>query len=211
MLLTESELKLLIKEYLLENKIPEKGKKMYDSVYYQSKDGKATGMTLVYQKAGVAYFLLPKDSKLNGANSFRTVNMPSKGESHLNWSADLDDYSDYNQTTFFKHIKMKRVVAGTDFKKQEGYSEYPVEEFFYNFGYDAIASFAGALELLPIPGIQQAATLISKGMSSAAFVSAIRQNEFVSASFALIGMLPVVGGSVGSASALSDESDDNYT
>ena len=205
MLITENDIRDLIRRQLIEKKIPEKGKKMFDGDFYESKDGKVKGMTLMYEKGGVAYFLLPKDTKLNNANTFKTTPYPKQGETWHNWSAALDEYSDYSQVNFFKHIKAKRIVTGTDYQKQPDYAKTPVEEFFYNFGFDALNAFVALFELLPIPGVQQAATVFSKGISSASFVAAVRQQEYVTAVFAVAGMVPAIGGALGASMKLLDK------
>lgn len=205
MLITETELKLLIQNYLLEDKAQEKSK-LFTGEYYESKDKKLKGMTLLHKEYQFSYFLLQPGTKINGVQGFKKVSMPKKGSKSFNWSSELDEYKDYSQTKFFEHIKAGRIATGTsgNFQEQENYSQLAdkadaVETFFYDFGYDTVASFAGALELVPIPGIQQAAMALSKGMSAASFVSACRKGEMVSALFATIGLIPVLGGAAGTA------------
>tara|TARA_R110002126_G_scaffold9106_1_gene41605 strand:- start:1453 stop:2298 length:846 start_codon:yes stop_codon:yes gene_type:complete len=196
MLLTESQIKSLVRK-MLEDKVPKIGKEMFDGDFYKSKDDKIKGLTMIWHKSQFAYFLLPKGSKLSGAASFKITSIPKQGEKNLNWSADLDNYKDYSQTKFFKHIKAGRIVSGTSFIKQKDSFDTSTEDFFYNFGFDAANVFIGLFELLPIPGIQQAATVLSKGISTATFLAAVRKDEYVTALFAVMGMVPAVGGAMG--------------
>ena len=107
MRITKKQLKLVIERLLLE----EDQKKLFKGEYYSF--GEIKGSTLIYTAGNIGYFLLPKNSEGKKIGSFKLLTYDKfKTIKNTSWVSDLDDYSDFSQNAFFKHMKNKRVVYG---------------------------------------------------------------------------------------------------
>ena len=185
MKITKSQLSCLIESFLLE----ENQNKIFKGDYYTL--GEVKGASLIYKKSSVAYFLLPKNSEGKNTGKFNILTYEKFKEiKDTTWVSDLDDYSDFSQNSFFKHLKNNRIVYGVFSlakKEQSSEKEQEIGLLVADTVFDASIAVGSLFPLTA--GISMAASI---GRAAVA----LAQNNIADCIAWTIGIVPGIGGPV---------------
>lgn len=197
MKIKKSDLTKLIESYLLE----EKDKKVFKGTYYTL--GSVKGVTVIPVLvsgitidgfAGKRYlYLLPKGSENKNIEPFKRLtyekykDLPNKSK----WTQELDEFSDYSQNVFFKHLKSKRISYGNSNKaKKETSGEIKKFEdtWLATFSDTAIDSAIAITSLFPATAAYSSAASLTRAAEKLA------KQDYPQFIAYLLGAIPGVGG-----------------
>jgi hypothetical protein len=201
MLVTESQLKQIIKKVLLEDKKPKQDTKMFDGKSYSSKaeDGNKS-MTLMYDDGYNAYFLLTKGKK-NKDPKFKVIKPTGKYQKELAWTSDLDEYSDYTSRKFYEHAKEERIVytpRGLSDVKEEIVTKGVSASEIADLAYDTIVDGGAA-----VAGIFPATMTAASGVHMTQAVKKLAQGKFVDSAISALSAIPLTSSGVATLGSLA--------
>ena len=198
MLITENDLILLVRKILIETKLPKDGNKMFGKTYKSKSNPGNMSMTLVYYDGNNAYFLLTKNEK-NKDKKLKTIK-DQITKKYLKWTSKLEEYSDYSQSNFVKHLKAERIVyspRGLDDVEEEivltGFDPVMAADVVYD---TIVDGGAAAASLFPVTAaaasavnLSQAVKKLIQGKVLDATISALAAIPITSAGIATLGSL----------------------